>query len=735
MSWRRVLIMISVICAVAGGSVLLLSSHGGSGGTAGIREAWLGGDYSQAHALLDGVERRLHSADARLLRAYILRGEGELERSDRQLILALQVATEKEKSHQWEIHLGLALNALHRGNLQHARNAWAAAQVIDAEHPYTLFLAGVIAYSEEEYGAAAAILKQPLEQQGAPWLGETLRRRYPEGWRARALARCAIEEGEPFRARRILERTGEHRKPEGAALAVYSFLKEAEGQPLALAAETHRAAHAYLKRLPNMTCGPQPLINAIVWQRIDQLKPEVDRAVLVDTAALCAALLERWGGPSDLRTLATLLFTRFAADLSAESWATTAAILAELQQATSAPLAAEAEERLHAAIWTGDAEQVPYLTKVAERLLSHSPADGALDGLQERIVALLPSDDATLAHARRLLRTWNTLFPTSMRRYQFAHRLLTESNDLWEDPEGRGEQAHALVQLAAQLPIPEDQKSFCERVIATLRHSYERAHRANNLEALYLLHQAARQFGVDHLGPDREREVANQLADAIHYFEAGRAHEAHRRAKWVLQLDPQNGEAHQIVGLLSFVQGNQEKALRHLRFVQQLNSEATEALGICEIELGHPERGEALLQGLARRARPLSDHAYLLLGYRALEAQLPEEAALWLGRIGRLDAEGAALLALVAYQQNDPQRALAYLDRCPLQAFGLTALRGACCTALDQPYEVELSACSDALPPNLQVFLNEEFGESPLLASASLPDYEPYLNAIPGLLK
>ena len=312
-------------------------------------------------------------------------------------------------------------------------------------------------------------------------------------------------------------------------------------------------------------------------------------------------------------------------------------------------------------------------------------------------------------------------------------QLLEESSELWADPE-QAKKGRRVTEIIARLPSHEQQKLTAERIVATLRNSYEQAHRANCLETLSLLHQTARLFGIEHLGPDREWEAANQLADAIHYFDAGREHEAKRRAKWVLQLDPQSGDAHRIIGLLAFGRGKREKALRHLRFVSDPDPRAAEALGICEVALGRPEKGEALLQRLARQSHPLTDEANLALAYRALQAGLAEEAQRWAGHIGQRNSEASALLALIAYRQGDPERALDHLDHCPLQAFGLAALRGACQAELGHSEEVDLTRLRDSLPHLLEPLLTEEFGAAPALVLTEPTDYQQTIDGFPGLL-
>lgn len=696
MSWRRGIVVVGVVGAALLLSLTLFSQAKGHTGTGGVREAYFRGDLIQAHTLLDGIETRLSSAQARLLRSYILRDESDFERSDRQLVLALKATA--EEAEQWEIHLGLALNAVMQGDHAHARNAWAAAQAIDPNHPHTQFLSGVIAFGERQYSAAAAILKESRDDVGMSWLGEAIRHHYSAGWRAEAQARCAIELGDPFRARRILERAGQTGTPSGAALAIYTFLRESDGVPLDQAIGTLRQAHAYLKGLPVQATNPQPLIAEAAWARINQLQTGVERATLIDATALLADLLRRWGAPSDLRSLSHSVFTKFVAQLSAETWASTASILCELQLATGAPFGAEAEEQLHASIWGDGIEQIPYLARIAERLQPHTTGESVLAGVQERIVGGIASDDQELTRTHNLLRIWNTLQPTPFIRQQFAFQLLEESTQLWDEPD-QSPKGQLVTELVAKLPGPEGQKVTAERIVAALRNSYEQAHRANNLETLSLLHQTARQFGVEHLGPDREREAANQLADAIHYFEAGRDHEAKRRAKWVLQLDPQSSDAHRIIGLLLFGRGKKEKALRHLRFVLEPDPRAAEALGICELSYGQPEKGEALLQWLTRHSHPLTDEASLLLAYRALQAGLEREATTWAHRIGERNSEASALLALIAYQKGDPEKALDHLNHCHLQAFGLAALRGVCRAELGNSEEVDLALLIDPLPP------------------------------------
>ena len=295
MSWRRGLVAVGVVGSALCLSLFLFSQSRGHTGTGGVREAYFRADLREAHTLLDAIESRLPSIEARLLRSYILRDEGDLRRSDRQLILALKSAAERGEETQWEIHLGLALNAIMRDDHAHARSAWAAAQAINPNHPHTHFLSGVIAFGEEEYSAAAAILKERREEEGVSWLGEAIRRHYSEGWRARAEARCAVELGDPFRARRILERTGQTRTPAGAALAIYAFLRQSDG-----GIDTLRQAHTYLKGLPVQANEPQPLIAEAAWARAAQLHPQMERATLIDaTALLNATPIARSGQSSD----------------------------------------------------------------------------------------------------------------------------------------------------------------------------------------------------------------------------------------------------------------------------------------------------------------------------------------------------------------------------------------------------------------------------------------------------
>ncbi len=682
MTWLKGLILIGVCGGIALGSYLFFGKEE-QGDASIVLQALVPGRYIEAHALLDSIEKELPQPKARLLRAYLLREQGIFDKSDQQLTLALySTRSHKKRLLRWELHLNRALNALLEENPSRAAEALAAARELRPDHPYLELLAAITDYQLGRYHDAARILGRNIPEEDPVWLGHALKVHFPEGWQTIALARCAIEMCDYGCARDIIEASSTCRESpfyeESAYLMQLAFFREAKAKTPPARVVDYLAAAESLAHWPkNELHYRETLCDELV-----EAASFLAKAGFIEPFPFFAELLERWGNATAAHTVAGAILS----NVGNESLALTIppGLLAS-------ELAVETEIRLLDAIWSNQTESLAPLWDMTRQL---SPDPGALrqrvlEETQLYLIRAIDESDKTLGQAKAYIDFFCHVAPRETT--YLAGMLLAYTEEIWHD-RAHQQKALPLMRIAAKLPAPLDRAPFKEAIATILNDVAEQAIDESDMDTLTLVHKAAEHFHIESFHPEQKSEIANQLADATYYFEQGDHTEAMKIAKWIIQLDPKNERASELLGEINFGLHRFNEALRYLRQIARPNGQSLEMLGVCEVLHGDAIEGERLLQLAYHDQGFLSDRGCLLLGYRALEAGAEEEGTQWLEQIGAKDSEAYALLAYAAFAKRDWDNCLAFKDLCNdlyRSHRGVTLLSALSHLALGQPGEAQ----------------------------------------------
>ncbi len=678
MTWLRGLILILMIGGIAGFSYYFFGQTE-QGDPSLVFQALKPGRYIEAHALLDSMEKKLPQPQAHLLRAYLLREEGIYDKSDQQLTFALcSTRSHKKMGLRWELHLNKALNALLEKQPFRAAEALAAARELRPDHPYSELLAAITDYQLGRYADAARILGRNVPEEDPIWLGQALQIHFPEGWQTTALARCAIEMLDYGCARDIIEASAACREPpfheESAFLLQLSFLREAKSKPVEARLVDYLAAAETLARWPKN----QIRYRETLCRELLEASSLLANAGIIGPVSFFAQLLERWGNATVAHDVAQTILS----SLHHEALA-----LPTFKGLLARELAMEAETRLLNAISSSRDASLAPLWDIAFQFSPDREGlkDRVLEETQVSLIRAIDESGNDLSRAQSHIDFFCHVAPYETS--YLAGVLLTHSEEIWSD-RAHQMKAFPLMCIAAKLTAPHELTSSREAIATMLNNVAEQALEENDMDTLTLVHTAADHFLIESFHPEQKREIANQLADATHYFQQEDYIEAMKVASGVIQLDPKNEYACELLGQITFVLSRYSEAIKYLRRIRSPDGKTVEMLGVCEILCGDPIEGERLLRLAFVDQGFLSDRGCLFLGYRALEAGAEEEASEWLEQIGVKDSEVYALLAYAAFSQRDWHKCLKFKVLCNdlyRSHKGVTLLSALSYLALGQP--------------------------------------------------
>ena len=198
----------------------------------------------------------------------------------------------------------------------------------------------------------------------------------------------------------------------------------------------------------------------------------------------------------------------------------------------------------------------------------------------DEIFEMVKQDTLALKQTRHFLALWERgerapYEKDALSRLLFLHSKLFWYNDMQE------KKGLNLMEVALKIS---DRSPHIEREIASFLASlYTQAENSNMIRRLTLIHGAMERLAINNQQLLSKTTLGNHLADAEYLFKTRNYLAAKTQSLWVLRLDPQNEGARRVAGLSTFHLGEYEKALCHLKSLQNPDEDASNALMLSQL--------------------------------------------------------------------------------------------------------------------------------------------------------
>lgn len=637
-------------------------------------DAFLKEESTKADACLNKLEGAIPEPNLHLYRAYISRLKNDIKASQINLTEAMSsLRDESSDSIKLEVLLNRCLNAYLLQDYSLLAKSLVEATTAFPDDLYVHFFQGIYSYYADcDLKAALQHFESSATKEApSPWMKKAFGGVFTPVWEKLRLTACHIQQGDYLQARQILEQHGSLGSTEELAdvnlLIGITYLKEALEKPLKAQAPYYKLAFSYIDNVPILNKRYDTERRQIIDQLVSVTTELVNTGAYRDIPTY-AVWLENLHALDELNQLRSLLVSQLDSQIVSKEWPSVhnlSALLNRLviDETGRQQLSDRFENLLTALIDQKKTDLLNYYWEVLRLFSKNLEELGHKISFMTttKVLEVIPSDDTLLSLSTAYLAFLKNIEQRPDVYTKLANDFLTLSDSLWTQS---SQESKALNLMKKALSIvPEEQKEplhdSIEKVIASV---HEKALTEGLVEKLPFVLEAVKELKLTHINiqnPSQERQF---LVQARALFDSGDYDNAEKRANWILSLDPQNGEASFVVGMIAYSRGRYQDALTALGRLQAAPKAAEEALAVCQYLIGDKDWGLKKIQLLALE-NSLTGQAYLRIGIFLLATNDPQSAISWFEKITPAGDEVLAALAFASYTLKEWETSQSYLDR------------------------------------------------------------------------
>ncbi len=639
-----------------------------------VQEAFLKGEFQEAHARLERVSSEVPSDQLALYRAYLLRQEGNLKDSSAQIQQALQAWSRGGPSRLGlEITINQALNAYLQENPEQLQASIKQLKELPLRSQEWEELFNGIQAIQDNHCQEALQQWRSLKEMPAysPWMQRGVVAYFPTSWRELQKANCLVHTNDFTAAKSLLEGLRQQSLTQEESdrvdlLLGKAELLEAETKPIYARQAYFKTAFATLSKVP-LQAPRFKKDREEILNHIDHTLEALIASNQLQEMPIYVAALQQWRAQTSLEKLTQKLIQQFDAALArhdADSIRRTSITLnrllpdGDLRQHLSGQL----QSRLLAAIQSGNSWQTSLLLDSLISLEGNSEGfKGQISNqLRKEIMTLIPSDSPLLIQTTPYFTFWEQLSLSDGKHQEMAQTLLQAAKNQWQ--QGYEPKALRLVRLAVRATPNKDEASIQADLEAFFHNLYRDSLQHKSITALPYLQQAIRDFDLRSLTFNNPADIALLQEEASYLAANGRQEEAELFTQWIDEIAPENNQNKLLSALLAYKKGDYQKSESILSQLSPLPKEAIEPLTVSQL-INTPHR-RYLWEEFTKRELPTPE-AYLHLALAALKNHQAYEATAWLKQ-GNTQLPEAQLLFFVAYaQQNKWQEAWSTYQQLP----------------------------------------------------------------------
>ncbi len=618
------------------------------------------GQYEQSFRELQRVRSAMSASEYHLIMAYIARGRGDLQDSNQRLAKALEVKHSGLKPKILaEIYLNQALNAYLVGDRKAIISSLKGVPLNSSlQRAWVKFFEGTAHFLAEDYEAALKDWEKPLhEEYLSPWMQQAFGAIFTPLWYDLRHARIDIEMGKGVEALRLLQEklplASSRDQEEIHLLTGLYYVQLGQGKSQDAEIAYHKVALSYFSKLPLFP-------NNLKWMRKDALYLLQKKAH--QDLGLYIAALENWHADEILQELSLKMSSELKKEISAnQEYGTSHLLVLWNQVIGNGELRRSLRQQFENTIFDDlDSGNFPKNWNIVLFLSQHpqKTSEEFASLIGGKILELLPQDNEKLERSLPYLEFWSALEKDHRRRLRFAENLVFLSKRVWMQ-EQQEEKALRMMRAADSLPFLTDKRELNQELETTLSQIYKSALLADNVDSLPYILRAVKEFNIKEIPIEDQNEIVNHLADAQYLYSDKRYGEAIQKALWVLQIQPDNAEAHWIVGMSHYHMGNHAATINRIQNFAEEDIETAKAFAISHLLAGDESRGIQALSNLEKRSA-LTKEDYLKLALGLLNNDKESESIAWFEKINPVTNESRAGLAYAYYRLKQWQKALHY---------------------------------------------------------------------------
>ncbi len=626
-------------------------------------EDFLKGQYEPAFTKLSKAEGHIPRENLLLYQAYLYRALNQIESSKRAFDQALhQAKKHKNEGLLPEIVYNQAFNAYLTNDQATLNEVVASLTLLAPEEPWTVFFKALNLYQAGEFGPALDAwnkTEQPPHLALSRWMEKTFSQEFDQAWIVQHLAHSQIETGQYIAARQALEKAlkrshSAQDRDDFDFLLGWSYIKEAQDKPASAAAPYFKLAISYLHRVPIQSHrydNERKVLVTSIETLIQNLIVQHSYADL----PFYASILSSWGANEGLEGACAQLIDLLKGFFAEKNWQQMQDVASLLHRIlppgdVRTRLQGDLEKSTNEWLQQGQLEQLTNIWASAQ-LLSDHPAQlsrNLADKATDIILRTLPADRAEFQETVPYITFWKMIEKDPEAQISFANRLVGIAESFWlqQGDEARGLK---LMQLALEIPSGQARLAILQNLEQTLKKVYQNAVAKDDFDKMPYLLQAVQQLHLTTIPIQQDQNIAKLLSAARELLAAGKIQDAQRRAKWVLELEPQNQTARRIMGKSYYLEANYPEAVKYLSLVSSPDLDTLEALAVSQILVGQGKDGQRLLDRVAQQ-HVLQPGAILRLGLGLIGLRQWEGGLFWLQQLEKPTPEALVGKAFAFYQ-------------------------------------------------------------------------------------
>ncbi len=652
-------------------------------------EDFLKGQYQAALTELGKAEGHIPQESLLLYQAYLYRALKQAAASKQ----ALEQAQFQAKKHEnddllVEIYYNQAFNAYVANDQVTLNDTVNELKKIAPDNPWTTFFKALDLYQAGQFGAALDLWTKseyPPRNALSRWMEKSFSEEFNHAWFAQHIAHSQIETGQYIAARQALEQElktspSNNDRDDFDFLLGWSYIKEAQDKPVSAAAPYFKLAMSYLSQVPIQSHRYDTERKALVAGIETLIQNLIAQGSYTDLP-MYASILNSWDATSGLQEVSGQLVELLNQTFQEKNWKQLQELASLLNRVlppgtTRTKLQNDLEKTAQESLQKGDLEQLTNVWTAAQILSDHPTelATSLADKASDIVLRTLPNDNATLQNTLPYIVFWKMAEKDPESQTAFANRLVGIAESLWLQ---QGHEAKGLKLMEVALDIPSGQQRFTvlQNVEQTLKKVYQNAAAKDDFDKMAYLLQAVKDLHLTNIPIQRDQNIAKLLSTAKEQLAAGNLQDARKRAKWVLELEPQNQTARRIVGKVYYLTANYPEAVKYLSLVSTPDLDTLESLAVAQILTGNSKEGQRLLDRVAQQ-HPLQQDNILRLGLGLIGLRQWENSLTWLQQLEKPSSEASVGTAFALFQLREFTKALEQIQAVKAPYTDLDSVKG-----------------------------------------------------------
>lgn len=583
-------------------------------------QLYLDNDVNRFETTIQDIKSKVTKSRYHLLLSYLNRMKGDWQASSDSLENAeLLLTRDDDPILVFEIQANIFINAQKEKNSVLMDQAFVKMQQIMPTHPIINLLRGILYFEQQQYFKALQTFRSvhtiifPND-----WLSHAFRNMFPFGWKPIKESICLIHLKKYIEARDIIKKAPDHIIDTDVKNLVlgYSFVFEGMDKPLAARSAQFQIAYNFLLEIKNqndidetlkqniLNCVVESLIGYIDYSHVHQVDEFINFFNLWDSAdardRVSIHLLEKieqhtilldWNSFQKDIIFVSKLFT--------DEFKNTLKILFR--------------EKSSELLQDHKVQEVATFHKAVELLSSpqENYAQEILDLTLRSFDVLLSRNTIDMDKVRQYMTFFISTITDETGRGKLVMKLLERSERAWFY-EKDSIAALQLIQNAQHLLMLSQKDYFGHLISSKLKDYYKDAVDKNDIRKITDLFKLMREYGLEEFISIENTDLDLYLNQAKKDLEVDRLEDAQLRASLVLQVEPYNLKALQVMSEVAFSSNEFDKALHYLQLLPQKTSYFSTLWEVSNFFTGDPGKGYKVLSERFAKEKPSKDLLYQL---------------------------------------------------------------------------------------------------------------------------